>query len=334
MINGHGDDIYNYNKEIISNFSSNIYARQDMAGLHEYLCSRIKTIHSYPEPDAISLSKKLADRYNVSVGNICVTNGATEAIYLIAKAFYGKKSTIIYPAFSEYGDACLVNGHTVAWAKNPGEVSRQTDMIWICNPNNPTGTVADKEMLEKYIVSHPGQSIVIDQSYEHFTTKPLFDISEAVQHKNLLLLHSMTKHYAIPGLRLGYITAHAGALSVIAGFCMPWSVNGLAVEAGKYLLQNSNTGFDLKVYLAETNRLAAELSNIAGLVVFPADTHFFLCKLINKKASDLKQYLIDTYGILIRDASNFYGLDKHFFRVAAQSPSENDMLIKAITEWI
>jgi threonine-phosphate decarboxylase len=334
MINGHGDDIYSYDKEIVSNFSSNIYGRQDLSGLHEYLYSRIKTIHSYPEPDAISLSRMLADRYNVSTDNICVTNGATEAIYLIAQAFRGGNSAIIYPTFSEYGDACLVNGHTVTWAVNTEEVSGQTDIIWLCNPNNPTGTVTDKEMLKEYIVSHPGQYIIIDQSYEHFTIEPLFDISEAVQYKNVLLLHSMTKHYAIPGLRLGYITAHADALSVVAGFCMPWSVNGLAIEAGKYLLGSDAGTVEIRSYPAETCRFRKALSRIEKIKIYPTDTHFFLCELADKKAAELKKYLIDTYGILIRDASNFYGLNEHYFRLATQSPEENDLLVKAITEWI
>ncbi|NDV95827.1 pyridoxal phosphate-dependent class II aminotransferase [Dysgonomonas sp. 521] len=334
MINGHGDDIYSYKREIVSNFSSNIYARQDASGLHEYLCSRINAIHSYPEPDAGSISKLLADKHFVLSDNICVTNGATEAIYLIAQAFRAKNSAVVYPTFSEYGDACSVHEHHIRWVKNLDEVSPQTDLVWLCNPNNPTGTVTDKCFLTRYIVSHPEQYIVIDQSYEHFTIKPLFDIAEAVQYKNLILLHSMTKHYAIPGLRLGYVTAHADTLAMISRYCMPWSVNGLAVEAGKYLLENMPEAIDVDGYLAETKRFKAALSQIEKIETYYTDTHFFLCKLAGGKARDLKQYLIDDFGILIRDASNFYGLDEHYLRVATQSPSENDLLVKAIREWI
>lgn len=334
MINGHGDDIYSYRREIVSNFSSNIYARQEASGLHEYLCSHIKAIHSYPEPDARSISVLLAERHSVSTDNICVTNGATEAIYLIAQGFSGKCSAIVYPTFSEYGDACSVNGHDISWVRNLDEVSPQTDLVWLCNPNNPTGTVTGKDILTRYIVSHPEQYIIIDQSYEHFTTKPLFDIAEAVQYNNLILLHSMTKHYAIPGLRLGYITAHTDTLAMISRYCMPWSVNGLAVEAGKYLLENKPEAVDVNGYLAETKRFKAALSQIEKIETYSTDTHFFLCKLAAGKARDLKQYLIDNFGILIRDASNFYGLDEHYFRVATQSPEENDLLVKAIREWM
>jgi threonine-phosphate decarboxylase len=144
----------------------------------------------------------------------------------------------------------------------------------------------------------------------------------------------MTKSYAIPGLRLGYITACSELIEKIGVFRMPWSVNQLAIEAGKYLLKAGKSGFDLEAYLVEANRLMTELNAIEGLVVLPTNTHFFLCELINRKASDLKQYLIEKYGILIRDASNFRGLDESFFRIATQSKEENDQLVKTIKEWM
>lgn len=334
MINGHGDDIYNYGKKIVSNFSSNIYTRQDLSVLDDYLCSCIASIHSYPEPDAISLSRLIADRNQVATNNICITNGATEAIYMIAQAFRGKHSAVIQPTFSEYGDACLVNDHIVSMVKSIDDIPKQADIVWLCNPNNPTGTVTDKERLKEYIISHPEKYIVIDQSYEYFTTKSLFAVSEAMQYKNVILLHSMTKRYAIPGLRLGYITACSETVALISRYCMPWSVNGLAIEAGKFLLENGAEIIKIEEYIAEAKRFHKILSQIERLEVYDTDTHFFLCRLTDKTASELKEYLIQKHGILIRDASNFHGLNEHYFRVATQSPKENDAFVKAIKEWI
>ncbi|MBK5720173.1 aminotransferase class I/II-fold pyridoxal phosphate-dependent enzyme [Dysgonomonas sp. Marseille-P4677] len=334
MILGHGDDIYSHNKPIVSNFSSNIYSRQNLSDLQQYLCSHIDAIHSYPEPDASSLLKLLAQKHSVGTENISVTNGATEAIYLIAQAFQNSVSSIISPTFSEYGDASCVNNHKVQYVRCLQEVDPYANLVWICNPNNPTGTVTSKDLLKEYIVSHPLQYIVIDQSYEHFTTKDLFSVEEASGYKNVLLLHSMTKHYAIPGLRLGYITAHTETLRMISKYRMPWSVNGLAIEAGRFLLEKEDATIDLNNYLIETKRLQNELNRIDGIIVLPSDTHFFLCKLENKKASDLKKYLIDDYGILIRDAANFNGLNEHYFRIATQSKEENNLLVKGIKGWI
>jgi threonine-phosphate decarboxylase len=336
MINGHGDDIYNhYGKEIVSNFSSNIYSRQDLSALQEHLRSHLNVISSYPEPDARSLALLLGEKQNIEAGNICVTNGATEAIYLIAQAFIGKTTTIITPTFSEYEDACRINEHQLSFASSLSQVDNDSELVWLCNPNNPSGSVYHKQYLDKFISAHPGFCFIIDQSYEDFTDKQYtFTAKEGLKYKNVILLHSMTKSYAIPGLRLGYITACNKLIDKASSFCMPWSVNQLAIEAGKYLLKEERTSFDLTAYLAETNRLMTALNEIQNLVVLPTHTHFFLCELVNRKAADLKQYLIYKYGILIRDAANFRGLDERYFRIATQSPEENNQLIKAIREWI
>lgn len=336
MLNGHGDDAYNYDKVIVSNYSSNIYNRLDMTGLQTHLCSCIDKIHSYPEPDAASLKELIAQRNNISVRNICVTNGATEAIYLIAQAYKGKAGYILIPTFSEYEDACLINNISLHFFHSLEEVDRNSELCWICNPNNPTGKMIDKKKIISFIESHPDMTIILDQSYQYFTEKESLSIEEAVKYPNVICLHSMTKQYAIPGLRLGYITASEELITHVQRYCMPWSVNQLAQESGKYFLQcEAKYSFDLKEYLSETARLQKELSSINNITVHPAETHFFLCKLENnRKASELKSYLANNYGILIRDAGNFRGLDDSYFRLATQSKSENDILIKAIQTWI
>ena len=335
MLNGHGDDIYSYSREIVSNFSSNIYGRQDLTELKSHLCSCLDLIQSYPEPDAHSLAVLLGKKHTIDIDTICVTNGATEAIYLIAQAFRGSKSGIITPTFSEYEDACVINEHKLSFSASLDKMGKNNELIWMCNPNNPTGSVYRKEHLDKFIMEHPDICFVIDQSYEAFTHKKyVFTAEEASKYKNVILLHSLTKQYAIAGLRLGYITAPTDLIERTKQYRMPWSVNALAVEAGKFLLREDKNYFNLDNYLAETNRFMTELNNIEGLIVLPTNTHFFLCELINKKASDLKQFLIEEHGILIRDAFNFRGLDEHFFRIATQSPEENDSLVKAIKEWM
>lgn len=335
MLNGHGDDIYKYNTEIVSNFSSNIYNRLDMSPLQTYLCQQIKTIHTYPEPDADSLAILLAEKHNVSTDNICITNGATEAIYLIAQAFKGKKGAILIPTFSEYEDACRINDIQLQFISSLTEMEKGTELLWFCNPNNPTGTIIDKQVIISFIESNPNTTIIIDQSYQYFSTKKTLSIVEAVQYPTVITLHSMTKQFAIPGLRLGYLTASEQLTEKIKKYCMPWSVNQLAVLAGKYLLKNDlSASFNIDSYLKESRWLQDELKKIDGLDVLLSQTHFFLCRLKNQKAPELKNYLIENHGILIRDASNFRGLDEHYFRLATQSEKENEILIDAIKEWV
>ncbi|ADV44224.1 threonine-phosphate decarboxylase [Bacteroides helcogenes] len=341
MIEGHGDDSYKYKRPITANFSSNVYSKVDLSCLKAHLCAHIESIGNYPEPEPYTLEARLATEYHLPADAVCVTNGATEAIYLIAQTFRGTNTAIVQPTFSEYADACRMHGHKITSlyrlpeAKDGYLLPEKVQMLWLCNPNNPTGTVVDKKYLTELIRHNSKVGFVIDQSYEYFTLHPLFSPSEAVEFPNVLLLHSMTKRYAVPGLRLGYVTGNGGLLKRLRVNRMPWSVNQLAIEAGLYLLENDvPNSLDVSGYLQETARLCAVLGSVGGLEVWATETHFMLVRLRFGKASALKEYLAGEHGILIRDASNFDGLDEHFFRIATQTREENDRLVDAIKQWM
>ena len=145
----------------------------------------------------------------------------------------------------------------------------------------------------------------------------------------------MTKRYAVPGLRLGYVTGAPHLLHRLRTNRMPWSVNQLAIEAGLHLLEHDVPNpLDVASYLQEAARLRSALEALGGLEVWATETHFMLVCLRMGRASALKDYLAGEHGILIRDASNFDGLNEHFFRIAAQSREENDRLVKAIGQWL
>ena len=206
MIEGHGDDAYKY-KAIKINFSSNVYNHVDHSGLHQHLFQQMESIRTYPEPEPYSLEKVLAERFHLSSEEVCVTNGATEAIYLIAQTFRNQISAILMPTFSEYADACRLHGHKVVPIYNLNRLPDRGRLIWLCNPNNPTGEVREKEVLTACIKQNPQRIFVMDQSYEFFTQKALLTAREAAEFPNVILLHSMTKRFAVPGLRLGYTGA-------------------------------------------------------------------------------------------------------------------------------
>ena len=335
MIEGHGDDLYKYGKKIVSNFSSNVYNRIDHSGLYQRLNERLSTICSYPEPMPYSLESEIARRYSLTPRQVCVTNGATEAIYLIAQVFQGRISAVLGPTFSEYADACRVHRHKVKPFYSLDALPEGAELVWICNPNNPTGEVRNKEDLKALVDSHPDKLFIFDQSYEYFTLKSLLGIKEAASFPNVILLHSMTKQYAIPGLRVGYFTASEGLTDDVRCRRMPWSVNSLAIEAAKYLLEEGDgISADIPQLLAERERLTNLLLATGMLEIWPTDTHYMLIKLRMGKAAALKDFLAVNHGILIRDASNFEGLDERFFRIATQTPEENDKLVKAISEWM
>lgn len=332
MIEGHGDDAYKY-KAIKINFSSNVYNHVDHSGLHQHLFQQMESIRTYPEPEPYSLEKVLAERFHLSSEEVCVTNGATEAIYLIAQTFRNQISAILMPTFSEYADACRLHGHKVVPIYNLNRLPDRGRLIWLCNPNNPTGEVREKEVLTACIKQNPQCIFIMDQSYEFFTQKALLTAKEAAEFPNVILLHSMTKRFAVPGLRLGYITACKELLHEIRTQRMPWSVNQLAIEAGHYLLSSSQYDIDISLLLREKERLVQSLLSIGGMEIWPSDTHYMLVQLRMGKAAALKEYLATEQGILIRDASNFEGLNEHFFRIATQTPEENDKLVESIKKW-
>ena len=339
MINGHGDDAFHFGRPMVANFSSNVYSHVDLEPLKAHLRQRLDVIGHYPEPEPYTLERALAGQLGIDAASVCVTNGATEAIYLTAHAFQDAHSTILGPTFSEYADACRLYGSEpgAGWYPASGEMPDQVrhDVVWLCNPNNPTGGVIPKEQLVKAIEENPETMFVIDQSYGFFTKEELLTAAEAVRYPNVIQLHSMTKRYALPGLRLGYVTANPTLIERIRAVRMPWSVNALAIEAGLYLCQHPETGpIDLDALLAETQRLRNALNAIPGLTAEPTQTHFFLCHLSQGSAAGLKQWLADKQGILIRDAANFEGLDAGHFRIATQTPEENDLLVAAVRNYL
>lgn len=337
MIDGHGDDIFSFNGAVRSNFSTNI-PRKNLQPLQDFLVSHLGCIASYPEPDANSFATVLASQNGVATDNLCITNGATEAIYLIAQAWHGANSVVLAPTFREYQDACTLHAHTVQFARSIDEISfcKSVDLVWICNPNNPTGEIHPLAKLRGLMEAMPHTTFVFDQSYSHFTRHDTFELAEVCNFPNAIILGSMTKEYAIPGLRLGYLCGNGQLCQKVKAFRMPWSVNQLAVEAGKFVLHHKSLfTFDLDNYLSETQWLKAELAKLPGVEVLPTETNFFLCKLRNNgTAEQLKQYLLQRNGILIRNASNFWGLTDKHFRIATQTHSENIRLTEAIKEWI
>ena len=318
MIKGHGDDAYQY-MDIRSDFSSNICATNNFQMLMAHLAMHPELIGHYPEPEAWSLESIIAEQHDLKPENVIVTNGATEAIYLIAQAF-PFQADIPRPTFSEYEDACNMFPRT----------DQRHRMLWLCNPNNPTGDVYDQSVIDRMIATC--DLLVIDQSYEEYTDCFVMNPRWAARYNNLIQIHSLTKTFCVPGLRLGYITAHASLTEHLRRFLRPWSVSALSVEAGKFLMQHSI--LRCKPDLNEALRLRDMLQQTDGIQTQETHTNFMLCQLENGRASDLKNYLANEHHMLIRDASNFRGLTPRHFRVAAQSPAENDALVEAIRQYL
>lgn len=335
MIYGHGDDTYRYGEKVKVNFSSNIYQKADLTELKQYLATRLDAIGNYPEPEPKELEELIAEKLEIPASMVMVTNGANEAIYLIAQLYRGWASVIPQPTYTEYADACRMFDHIISYERTDElNILPEDRIYWICNPDNPTGNVMLKSLLAYVIKKHPRFLHVIDQSYADYTLQPMLKPKELLDCYNVMILHSLSKKYCIPGLRLGYMTASPIIIERLRDIRQPWTVNTLAIEAGKWLIKNDPKVIpDIEGYIAEAQRLRDELQAIDGIMVMDTKTHYMLVNIDWATSLELKNWLIENHGILIRDASNFHGLDTHCFRVAAQSPEENDALINAIKEF-
>ena len=335
MIFGHGDDTYRYGDQVKINFSSNIYQKADLSELEAYLAQHLDAIRHYPAPVAQELETMIADKLGIPANMVMVTSGANEAIYLIAQLYRGWASVIPQPTYHEYEDACKMFGHLISYERTDElDILPQDRIYWLCNPDNPTGNVLLKPLLLRIIKQHPRYLHVLDQSYADYTLQPVIRPKEVVDCYNAMIIRSLSKTYCIPGLRLGYLTASPIIIDRIRQIRQPWTVNTLAIEAGKFLIaHNPKILPDMEPYLVEAQRLKQELQAIEGLMVMDTFTNYMLVNIDWATSLELKNWLIANHGMLIRDASNFHGLDVHCFRVAAQSPEEDDALLAAIKEF-
>jgi len=339
MLFGHGDDFYNSQNEIKMNFSSNVWHGVNLEKLQEHLNEQFEKLTRYPEPDAASLKRLIARRNEIGDEHIVVTNGSVTAFYLIAQAWKGAKSTIIIPSFSEYEDACRLHDHEIQFCPSTEDLSdislEGQDFCWICNPNNPDGTLWHRSELLKWIDANKQTTFVVDLAYAGFTTEDMLKPSDVNAHPNMILVLSISKAYNIPGLRIGYLVSTAEKAAEIGKYVIPWSVNAAAIEASKYILIHpAQFTLPIRKWQRETADFIYQLSKLDGLEVLPTNTTFFLVRLKKGSASELKDFLLNHYGILIRDASNFRGLDESYIRLSTQSAVENDALVDAIKEWL
>lgn len=345
MLHGHGDDRARYATEIRADFSTNVWYGGEPDGLKEYLFSQWESINRYPDVLAESLAGQIANHYQTTADQVLVNSGTTESIYLIAQAYAGRTTTIVTPAFAEYEDACRMHGHTLTfldWSAIMDLPPLMSDLVFICNPNNPTGAVFCQ--LADWIRQNPQTLFVVDEAFIEFTDQLTTAIPLVGQLDNLLIMRSLTKAYAIPGLRLGYVVGSSALIDRLKANKQPWTVNAMALAAGRYIFDHFDAvQLPLRQLLVDKQLFVNELQRNTALQVYESGTpssaalssaaHFFLAKTLTGTAAELKMYLLEKHGLLIRDASNFRGLEAGHFRLCTLSPGKNALLINALAEW-
>lgn len=337
MINGHGNDLHNYKGKIKADFSSNVWFEGPHPSLTQHLKENIMSIQNYPEPDASSCAKEIEQFYNLSQNSCIVTNGSVEGFYILAQALNKRSATIFAPSFAEYEDACQRFNYKYEIVSNQDinpNYKFTNDLVWLCNPNNPDGKITPLATIEKWLYDNPQCIFIIDEAYAELCVNFKSCLSLLSKHRNLIIVKSFTKAFAIPGLRLGMILTNPKLIMQIKPYQLPWSVNSMALEACTFIIKNHNSLLlDQHLLASLSKELQEQINSIPELEVTPSDCNYFIVRTKKNKTAELKSLLANEHGILIRDASNFRGLSKQHFRIAIQSLEKNNLLISALQQW-
>ncbi len=333
--------------ESLLDFSASINPLGPAPGVRAAVAASFDLIGHYPETGSPELCRALAVFHALSASMIAVANGSTELIHLLPR-LTGKsagRALLIAPTFSEYAHAlelagwslgylCLSpeNGFILDCAQVAKELAKGYDLLFFCNPGNPTGRLYPvAEVAALYgICRQAGCFFVLDEAFIDFaeenSAKRLLAESD-----DWLILRSMTKFFGFPGLRLGYAFASSAVTARLQRLLPPWSVGVLAQAAALAALADHEHGRRTREFVTtERQRLLDRLGRIADLRVFAGAANYLLLQIGSGMTAAALQEKLLLERILIRNCSNFAGLDERFFRVAVRSEAENDKLLAAL----
>jgi threonine-phosphate decarboxylase len=267
-----------------------------------------------------------------------VGNGANDLIYALTRAARPRRVAIAEPTYTEYLRAALLAEADVAhWLAEGPDFDPEpfdpggADLIWLCNPNNPTGRLwPAADVLAAWVGAHPRTLFAVDEAFLPLTTEGdrRSLVPQVARLANLVVLRSLTKLYALPGLRLGYAVAPPEWAARMRAQIVPWSVNTLAQIAGLAALGDAELALQTRAWLASVAiPLGARLAAVSDrLRPVPSATSFVLVELRERTAAELVAGLA-RHGIGVRDASNFIGLDQRYVRVSARTGAANGKLL-------
>lgn len=339
----HGADLRiikeKYDVDEILDFSSNVNIFH-LTKVDEILKNiDVSDLSLYPDIEYKELREKIGKKYKKNLDNIIVGNGSTEIIFLITKLDFIKNIGIIVPTFGEYKRACYINKKEVElfyydknFCINIDDIDfKNLDLIFVCNPNNPSGNTNDLSLLlEK---SRENNVILfVDETFMDFTDEKNSLLGKTSEYDNLFVLKAVTKFYSLTGIRLGYGFGNEDLISKMWEIKEPWTINYFSEKLFDAVFDVEFEIKTKKFFENEIKWFKSQLSEIKDIEYFDTESNYILIKLLNHKSDVIKEQLIIDNKILIRDCSNYDGLDDSFIRVNIKDREKNIKLIKALKE--
>ncbi|MDD6402321.1 MAG: histidinol-phosphate transaminase [Lachnospiraceae bacterium] len=334
----HGGDIYRNKVNI--DFSVNVNPLGIPQRVLDEIGKELDKLSCYPDLLCEELKKKISIKYSVESKNIIVGNGASELFMAIMHGLRPKNALILEPSFLGYKSVCdAVDCNVKQYFLKENQdflltedvldyIDDSIDIMFLTNPNNPTGRCIEDKLLKKIInkANEIGVTIIVDECFIDFTNmKSIANYVFSNNYDNVIIINAFTKIFSLPGLRLGYGICSYDLAYIINKHLPEWNVSYLAQRAGvKALEEYEYLAYAVDYVKCERERLVDALESLK-IKVYPSEANFVLIK----SKYDLYDILLKQ-GILIRDCSNYSNLEKGYYRIAVKTNVDNNYLINAL----
>lgn len=352
----HGSDLekieeyYKIPKEEIVSFGANVNPLGLSPAVKERLANNLDIISTYPDRNYKELKKAISNYSNVSPKHIVVGNGSTELISLLISQRKPKRALLLGPTYSEYARELSLVGGSMSYYNLKEElnfkldiedfltaITDDTDLVIICNPNNPTSSALTCTELEEIIYECEKRNIfvMIDETYVEFapsmasiTAVPLVE-----RYDNFMVIRGVSKFFAAPGLRFGYgITSNEAFLTSLLEHQNPWSLNSIGAYAGELMLSDKDYIQKTRdLICTERDRMMHALSLMSGAKVYDAYANFILVKILKGGITSFDVFeACIREKMMIRDCASFESLDGEYIRFCIMNPADNTKLINTL----
>ncbi|QGY40010.1 cobyric acid synthase [Pseudodesulfovibrio cashew] len=326
----------------ILDFSANVNPLGPPPWLGQVVGQALRDVDAYPDPDCHELLMAASERYKIWPTQVLAGNGASELLFAAAGMGGYGQAVIPSPTYVDYARACKV--HRLSVREMPltddlqvdfprlGAVLTTPSLVFLCSPNNPTGQTFSANDLREVATMFPQSRFIVDESFAEFLPE---DADRLIKDRpaNVITVLSLTKFYAIPGLRLGLAFADPDVILRLKHRMPAWSVNLLAQKVGVRCLRDDQYAAHTREQTALLREnLASGLREVPGITVLPGQANYLLCRVdrVGQDAAPLAERLLLEHRIAIRLCGNYEGLDNKWFRVAVRNGADNERLIRAM----
>ena len=350
MNSKHGGNIYRKAKELnipesqILDFSANVNPLGLPDFIRQSLTASIDGVINYPDPDCMELTEALADFHGTPPSFVLCGNGGADLLFRLAYGLRPKRVLLAVPAFVEYEEAMRAGRASIDYYPMGEDlcihedledrIGEGTDLLVLCNPNNPTGLLTERELIRKLLGRgmETGTRVLVDECFLDLCDDPesYSLIPELKEFPNLLILKSFTKLYAVPGIRLGYLLgSDTDLLAAVRDAGQAWSVSWPAQCAGIAALRERDyRDRVVRLISRERDYMIGELEKMP-LKVYRGTANYLFFRAPGMEDLDRR---LEDYGIMIRNCSNYVNLGRDYWRVAVRYHEENRRLLKAMRE--